>query len=185
MTNLHHHCGLGSRQAFDFGLQQLLFGLGVTHVRPVLVSSFVSSLRSARSRLAGALALTVALLSMMLASPAALARRHQWDRDRIIRFNQPGAGGEQLLLLPRRRQQRPAVESRRLGGRSGQYGAWAPIGAEQTASGYQVAWKVAAPISTQPGAPTATAISSPTGPARVSGIERRAEISSKPVSIRI
>ena len=25
---------------------------------------------------------------------------------------------------------------------AGQFGAWAPIGAEQTASGYEVAWKV-------------------------------------------
>ena len=26
---------------------------------------------------------------------------------------------------------------------AGQFGAWAPIGAEQTASGYEVAWKIA------------------------------------------
>ena len=31
---------------------------------------------------------------------------------------------------------------------AGQFGAWTPIGAEQTASGYEVAWKVPGPIST-------------------------------------
>ena len=136
MTNLHHHCGLGSQQAFDFGLQQLLFGLGVTHVRSV----FVSSLRSARSQLAGALALTIALL-LHDAGLASRARR-VWDCDRIIRFNQPGAGGEQLLLLPRRRQQRPAVQI--FAARRSRWDsiAWSYIGAEQTASGYQVALRM-------------------------------------------
>ena len=45
---------------------------------------------------------------------------------------------------------------------AGQLGAWAPIGAEQTASGYEVAWKTRAPISTRSGTPTAAATTSPT-----------------------
>ena len=48
----------------------------------------------------------------------------------------------------------------------GQFAGWTPIGAEQTASGYDVAWKTPAPANTRCGAPTATAtisrISSPT-----------------------
>ena len=43
---------------------------------------------------------------------------------------------------------------------AGQFGAWTPIGAEQTASGYEVAWKVPAPISIRSGTPTAAAITS-------------------------
>ena len=41
------------------------------------------------------------------------------DRDRVVRFDQPGASGEQLLLLSRRRQQRPAVQVRRIGSHGG------------------------------------------------------------------
>ena len=44
----------------------------------------------------------------------------------------------------------------------GEFGAWMPIGAEKTASGYEVAWKASlAPINTRCGRPTAAAISSP------------------------
>ena len=43
---------------------------------------------------------------------------------------------------------------------AGQFGAWTPIGAEQTATGYEVAWKVAAPISIRSGIPTAAATTS-------------------------
>ena len=39
----------------------------------------------------------------------------------------------------------------------GQSGGWMPIGAEQTATGYEVAWKLTVPISTRCGIPTATA----------------------------
>ena len=39
----------------------------------------------------------------------------------------------------------------------GEFGAWAPIGAEPIANGYEVAWKVPAPISIRSGTPTATA----------------------------
>ena len=37
-----------------------------------------------------------------------------------------------------------------------EFGAWMPIGAVQTASGYDVAWKIRAPMSIRSGAPTAT-----------------------------
>ena len=37
---------------------------------------------------------------------------------------------------------------------------WTPIGAEQTATGYEVAWKLRAPINTRSGTPTATATTS-------------------------
>ncbi len=43
---------------------------------------------------------------------------------------------------------------------AGQFGAWTPIGAEQTASGYEVAWKIRAPISIRSGTPTAAATTS-------------------------
>ena len=53
---------------------------------------------------------------------------------------------------------------------AGQFGAWTPIGAEQTASGYEVAWKFAGqPINTRSGTPTAAATTSPTSSAIVSG----------------
>ena len=44
---------------------------------------------------------------------------------------------------------------------AGQFGGWTPIGAEQTASGYQVAWKVPGADQYSSGPPTATAISYP------------------------
>ena len=37
----------------------------------------------------------------------------------------------------------PELKYRRRAGAAGQFGGWTPIGAEQTASGYEVAWKVA------------------------------------------
>ena len=40
-------------------------------------------------------------------------------RDRVVRFDQPGAGGKQLLLLPGRREQRPAVQIQGLACRRG------------------------------------------------------------------
>ena len=42
---------------------------------------------------------------------------------------------------------------------AGQFGGWTPIGAEQTATGYEVAWKMPAPISIRSGPPTAAATS--------------------------
>ena len=48
-------------------------------------------------------------------------------------------------------------------------GAWTPIGAEQTATGYEVAWKVRAPISIRSGTPTATATTSRISIGAVSG----------------
>ena len=41
---------------------------------------------------------------------------------------------------------------------AGEFGSWTPIGAVQTANGYEVAWKKPAPASTRCGPPTATAI---------------------------
>ena len=40
---------------------------------------------------------------------------------------------------------------------AGQFGGWTPIGAEQTATGYEVAWKVAGADQYRSGIPTATA----------------------------
>ena len=136
MTNLHHHSGLGSRRVFDFGMLQLLFGLGVTRVCPM----FVSTLRSARSRLAGALVLTVALLSMTLAPPAA----HAQSSTVIKSFGSTSLVqvGNSFYFYP-------------VGGSSGPQFQYAGpvtvgqfqasyIGAEKTASGYQVALRLGA-----------------------------------------
>ena len=49
---------------------------------------------------------------------------------------------------------------------AGEFGAWVPIGAVQTASGYDVAWEIPAPTSTRCGAPTAVATTSQTSSAR-------------------
>ena len=110
-------------------------------MRPVSVSSFVSSLRSARSRLAGALALTVALLSMMLASPAALAASgtviKSFGSTSLVQV------GNNFYFYPVGGSSGPLLKVRRLPCCSGSVRAWAPIGAEQTASGYNVAWKAA------------------------------------------
>ncbi len=49
---------------------------------------------------------------------------------------------------------------------AGQFGGgWTPIGTEQTATGYEVAWKNAVPVSIRCGTPTATATSSRRPPA--------------------
>ena len=47
---------------------------------------------------------------------------------------------------------------------AGQFGGWTPIGAEQTASGYQVAWKLAGVDQYRCGAPTAAAMPYPIAP---------------------
>ena len=52
---------------------------------------------------------------------------------------------------------------------AGQFGGWTPIGAEQTASGYQVAWKVPGADQYTVWTPTATAISFPILSGAVSG----------------
>ena len=68
---------------------------------------------------------------------------------------------------------------------TGYFGAWAPIGAEKTASGYEVAWKDASAITTPPGIPTTTATTSPIGNMGwVSGPARRWN-RSRPASTRI
>ena len=63
---------------------------------------------------------------------------------------------------------------------AGEFGAWTPIAAEQTASGYEVALSIPAPISTRFGTPTAAAMSLRShwrGRA-----ERRVGVVSRPVS---
>ena len=90
--------------------------------------------------------ISLALESLESTFPAGpqprLGDRYRHDGDRVEWLDQPGSGGEYLFPVPR------AVESSgpqlRFGGAAvttGEFGAWTPIGAEQTASGYQVAWK--------------------------------------------
>ena len=62
------------------------------------------------------------------------------------------------FFLDRQQRVGPLAEIAGRGVVAGQFGGWTPIGAEQTASGYEVAWKVPAPISIRSGTPTATAI---------------------------
>ena len=85
------------------------------------------------------------------------------DRDRVVRFNQPGAGGKQFLLLPRRRQQRPAVQIRRLAGRGGAVSRGAISGRSKRRAAIKSHFVSQARTSTRSGTPTAMAMSFPTG----------------------
>ena len=65
---------------------------------------------------------------------------------------------------------------------AGQFGPWAPIAAEQTANGYEVAWKVTGTDQYSSGTPTAAA-TIPHRPALCRGLTMRCNRSS-PASIR-
>ena len=146
-------------------------------------SIFVSSLRSADSRLASALALTIALSPMVLASPAALAASgtviESFGSTSLVQV------GNNFYFYPVGGSSGPLFKYRGSPVAVGQY-AWSYIGAEQTASGYQVALRVQARISTRSGTPTAMATSFPTGRA-ASSSRVRAPCSNRlsPVSTRI
>src|SRR4051812_27597900 len=123
--------------SFQFRINATSLGLGVTHVCPV----FISALRSARSRLAGALGSTVAILSMALASPAVHAASAT-----VIE----SSGATSLVLAdntyhfgsatgPQLRYNGSAVVV-------GQFGNASPIAVEQKGSGYQIAWKVSGAV---------------------------------------
>ena len=61
----------------------------------------------------------------------------------IVRLDQPGPGRQQLLSRQHQQRHRSRIEiSAARPVTAGQFGAGAPIGAEQTASGYDVAWKM-------------------------------------------
>ena len=82
----------------------------------------------------------VALLSMTLASPAALAAGTVIESFGSTSLVQVGSN---FYLYPVGGSSGPVLKVDGSSVVAGQYGAWAPIGAEQTASGYYVAWKAA------------------------------------------
>ena len=120
--------------AFDL-IASVLFSLGVTHVCPVSVSSH----RSARSRFASMLALTIALLSTMLASPAALAAGgtviESFGSTSLVQV------GNNFYFYPVGSSSGPLLKFRGAAVAIGQY----PVtflGVEKVASGYQIALRI-------------------------------------------
>ena len=65
------------------------------------------------------------------------------DSDRVVWLDQPGRGWQQLLSRWHQQRHRPRAEIWRRAVTAGEFGGWTPIGAEQTRSGYDVAWKIA------------------------------------------
>ena len=63
------------------------------------------------------------------------------DGDRVEWLDQSDRDWQQFLSL-RQHRRGPLAEIRRRGLCAGEFGAWTPIGAEKTATGYEVAWKV-------------------------------------------
>ena len=109
--------------------------------------------------------------------PARSRRRwHDWhsrrvrNSHRILRADQAGSG-RHATIISHSVSSNSGPELKCYGAPvvAGQFGAWTPIGTEQTASGYQVVWKIRDGwTATSSGAPTATATTSPT-PRRASG----------------
>ena len=82
-----------------------------------------------------------------------------WNGHRVQWSDQPDRGRESLFTL-RQRWTGPSLKYSGADVAAGQFGGWKPIGAEQTASGYEVLGRCRVPISTRSGTPTATATTS-------------------------